>query len=188
MLAYSSVGQVGYIALGVGLASPLGLVGALLHALNHACMKACLFCVQGNLRLRLGHAAIPHLDDGTARAMPWTMAAFTLGALSMIGLPPTAGFFSKWYLAVGTVEAGQWPLLAALLVSTLLNAVYFFRIFEQIYLKPAPAGESGREARGEVPASMLVPTVLFALLLLLLGLGNAVLVTKFLEPVWAGVR
>jgi len=187
MLAYSSVAQVGYIALGIGLGSRYGMIGAVLHILNHACMKACLFLVTGNLRRGVGHSYLPNLDASVRREMPWSMAAFCVAAISMIGLPPTAGFFSKWYLALGTVEAGQWPLLAALLVSTLLNAVYFFRIFEQVYLKPARAGGSGREARGEVPPSMLVPTLVFAALLLILGIGNAYIVTKFLEPVWAGV-
>ena len=187
MLAYSSVAQVGYIALGIGLGSRYGLIGAVLHILNHACMKACLFLVTGNLRRNVGHSYLPNLDASVRREMPWSMAAFCVAAISMIGLPPTAGFFSKWYLALGTVEAGQWPLLAALLVSTLLNGVYFFRIFEQVYLKPAREGASGREARGEAPASMLVPTLVFAALILILGIGNAYIVTTFLEPVWAGV-
>jgi len=187
MLAYSSVAQVGYIALGIGLGSRYGMIGAVLHIVNHACMKACLFLVTGNLRKSIGHSYLPNLDASVRREMPWSMAAFCVAAISMIGLPPTAGFFSKWYLALGTVEAGQWPLLAALLISTLLNAVYFFRIFEQVYLKPARAGASGREATGEAPPSMLVPTLVFAILLLILGIGNAVIVSKVLDPVWAGV-
>ena len=97
-----------------------------------------------------------------------------------------SGFFSKWYLALGTVEQGRWLLLAALLVSTLMNAVYFVRIFEQVYLKPSREGGSGRSAAGEAPASMLVPTVTFAVLLLLLGVGNAVLVAHVIEPMLPG--
>ena len=187
MLAYSSVAQVGYIALGIGLMSNYGLMGAVLHILNHAVMKACLFLVSGNLRRQVGHSYLPNIDSSVRRAMPWSMAAFCVAAISMIGLPPTAGFFSKWYLAVGTVEAGQWPLLAALLVSTLLNAVYFFRIFEQVYLRPAREGASGRAATGEVPPSMLIPTVVFAVLLLLLGIGNALIVSKVIDPMLAGL-
>ena len=187
MLAYSSVAQVGYIALGIGLMSHYGLVGAVLHILNHAIMKACLFLVSGNLRREVGHSYLPNIDSSVRRAMPWSMAAFCVAAISMIGLPPTAGFFSKWYLAVGTVEAGQWPLLMALLVSTLLNAVYFFRVFEQVYLKPAREGASGRAAASEVPRSMLVPTVTFAVLLLILGLGNALIVSKVIDPMLAGI-
>jgi multicomponent Na+:H+ antiporter subunit D len=182
MLAYSSVAQVGYIALGIGLGSRYGMIGAVLHILNHACMKACLFLVSGNLRQVVGHSYIPNIDAAVRKRMPWSMAAFSVAALSMIGLPPTAGFFSKWYLALGTVEAGQWPLLAALLVSTLLNAVYFVRVFEQVYLKPGPEGASGRVAAGEAPPSMLTPTLVFAVLLLVLGVGNAAIVANVLDP------
>jgi multicomponent Na+:H+ antiporter subunit D len=186
MLAYSSVAQVGYIALGIGLMSPYGFIGAVLHILNHACMKACLFLVSGNLRRVVGHSYLPNLDASVRREMPWTMAGFSVAAISMIGLPPTAGFFSKWYLALGTVQQGKWLLLAALLVSTLMNAVYFVRIFEQVYLKPAREGGSGRSAAGEAPASMLVPTLVFAVLLLVLGIGNAVIVARILEPMLPG--
>ena len=152
MLAYSSVAQVGYIVLGIGLASPYGFIGAVLHIVNHACMKGCLFCVSGNLRRALGHSYLPNLDASVRREMPWSMAAFSIAAVSMIGLPPTAGFFSKWYLALGSVEQGRWFMLAALLVSTLMNAVYFVRIFEQVYLRPGREGEAGRPAAGEAPS------------------------------------
>ncbi len=187
MLAYSSVAQVGYIAMGIGLASPLGYLGAVLHILNHACMKGCLFCVSGNLRYTIGHSYLPKIDASVRRRMPWSMAAFSIAAVSMIGLPPTAGFFSKWYLAKGALEQGRWILLSTLLLSTLMNAVYFVRMFEQIYLRPTPEGESGRAATGEAPRSMLVPTLVFAALLLILGLANAVIVAKVLEPMLGGL-
>ena len=148
MLAYSSVAQVGYIAVGIGLASPYGFIGAVLHALNHACMKACLFFISGSFRLKLGHSTIPLMDHSLRKAMPWTSAAFVLAAISMIGLPPMAGFFGKWYLALGAIEQSNWILLAALLVSTLLNAVYFFTVIEKMYLKPqtAVAGAQAQSA------------------------------------------
>jgi multicomponent Na+:H+ antiporter subunit D len=100
MLAYSSVAQIGYIGLGIGLANPFGFIGAVLHLLNHAFMKACLFLVAGNLRAKTGHSDISLMDDSFRKKYPWTMAAFTVAALSMVGLPPLAGFFSKWYLAL----------------------------------------------------------------------------------------
>ncbi len=185
MLAYSSVSQVGYIAAGIGLASPLGFIGAVLHILNHAFMKACLFLVAGNLRAQRGHSDIPWFDRSLRRAMPWSMAAFALAALSMIGIPPFAGFFSKWYLALGALEQANWLLLAALVASSLLNAVYFFRVLERMYLVPASEGAAAAPApieEGEVPVSMLVPTVALAGGLLVLGLGNAWLVTHLIRP------
>jgi multicomponent Na+:H+ antiporter subunit D len=185
MLAFSSVAQVGYIGLGIGLANPLGLVGAVLHVLNHGLMKACLFLVAGNFRLKLGHSRIPRLDAGVRRKMPWTSAAFALAALSMIGLPPTVGFFSKWYLALGTIAKGNWIFLAVILSSSLLNAVYFFRVIEKLYLKPAAEGdESGAAAKGgsraEAAPSMLLPVLVLAASLVVVGLLNAVIVKGLL--------
>lgn len=186
MLAYSSVAQVGYIALGIGLASPLGFIGAILHILNHACMKACLFFVSGSLRLRQGHSMIPQMTNSLRKSMPWTSAAFTLAAISMIGLPPTAGFFSKWYLALGSIQQSNWIFLGVLLVSSLLNVVYFFRVLERMYLKPQEVGaidaSTQNIARNEAPASMLIPTVVLAVGLLVLGLANVWIVTNIIEP------
>jgi multicomponent Na+:H+ antiporter subunit D len=190
MLAYSSVAQVGYIALGIGLASSLGFIGAVLHALNHACMKACLFFVSGSMRLRLGHSNIPQMTNALSKSMPWTSAAFALAAISMIGLPPTAGFFSKWYLALGAIEQSHWFFLAVLLVSSLLNVVYFFRVLERIYLKPQEDGGVDADTlhipRNEAPVSMLMPTLILATGLLALGLANAWIVTNVIVPMIPG--
>ncbi len=202
MLAYSTVAQVGYIGLGIGLANPFGLIGAVLHILNHAVMKACLFLVSGNFRLKLGHSNIFKLDNTIRKKMPWTMAAFTIAALSMVGLPPMAGFFSKWYLALGTIEKGNWLFLAAILVSTLLNAVYFFRILEKVYMKPIDSQSSNTHEQGtyhdhsvkeneetvkrdEVSPSMLFPTLTLAAALVVLGILNAIIVDgviKYIIP------
>ncbi|MDY0110089.1 MAG: proton-conducting transporter membrane subunit [Candidatus Krumholzibacteria bacterium] len=186
MLAYSSVAQVGYIALGIGLASPLGFIGAVLHALNHACMKACLFLVTGNFRVRLGHSTLPRLVDDLRRTMPWSAAAFTAAAISMVGLPPLAGFFSKWYLVLGSIQQSNWVFVAVLVASSLLNAVYFFRVLERMYLTPlAPPGDadvSAAAAAREAPASMLAPTLVLAGALLVLGVFNAWIVSTFINP------
>ncbi len=198
MLAYSSVAQVGYIAVGIGLASPLGFIGAILHALNHACMKACLFFVSGSLRFKVGHSSITDMNNSLRKTMPWTSAAFVLAAISMIGLPPTAGFFSKWYLALGAIEQSNWIFLGVLLVSTLLNAAYFFKVIERMYLKPqprvaAPSEEPSEDPvqeltdtthvnRNEAPASILLPTLTLSLSLLVLGLANAWIVTHLILP------
>jgi len=188
MLAFSSVAQLGYIGIGIGLASPLGLIGALLHVLNHACMKALLFLVAGSFRLKLGHSRIDRFNASVRRRMPWTTAAFAAGALSMVGVPPLAGFFSKWYLALGAVQASNWIFLAVILVSSLLNAVYFFRVLERLYMgktggagkQEGPAGEAAEDGPrdGEAAASMLVPVLLLAAALLVIGLLNAVVVKE----------
>ena len=178
MLAYSSVAQVGYIGLGIGLANSLGLIGAVLHVMNHALMKACLFLVSGNFRARLKHSDISRFTDSMRKQMPWTTAAFTVAALSMVGLPPTVGFFSKWYLALGTIKNSNWIFLAVILSSSLLNAVYFFRILEKIYLR-SPNRKNTDEKnikRSDVYPSMLIPTIILAVAILLIGILNAYIV------------
>jgi multicomponent Na+:H+ antiporter subunit D len=192
MLAYSSVAQIGYIALGVGLGTAYGLIGAVLHILNHACMKSCLFLVTCNLERRWRGTQISSIDSGMRRAMPLTAASFTLAALSMIGLPPTAGFFSKWYLLLGCWEEARWGLIAVILASSLLNAVYFFRIIEGMYLgEPSKTktakgaddamGEPGTSTRGST-ALLVAPVVVLAVGLLAFGLTNALIVTHFIRP------
>lgn len=184
MLAYSSVSQIGYIFLGISLANPMGFVGAVLHVLNHAVMKACLFLVSGNLRYAEGHSDMSRFTREFHTKYRWTMASFTIAAISMIGLPPLAGFFSKWYLALGTVQNGDWMFLAVILVSSLLNAVYFFRILERTYMKDphqsgTPKDDTAAVVR-DVPASMLVPAVVMAVALILIGLANVVIVDQIL--------
>lgn len=181
MLAYSSVSQIGYIIMGLSLANPFGFIGAILHVLNHALMKALLFLVSGSMRLKEGHSLITKFDDSYRKKYPWTMAAFTTAAISMVGLPPLAGFFSKWYLALGTIENSSWILLAVILISSLLNAVYFFRILEKVYLRN-PEAEQASEPdtqvtqKNEVGFSMMMPMGVMALGLLIVGIFNAYIV------------
>jgi multicomponent Na+:H+ antiporter subunit D len=179
MLAYSSISQIGYVAIGIGLANSLGLIGALLHILNHAFMKACLFLVAGSIRFRTGQCEVARFA-GLGSKMPWTMAAFTVAALSMIGIPPTAGFFSKWYLLLAGIEAGNWTFVTVILLSTLLTAVYFFRVLEQAYIEHR-GEESVRNSICDPPASMLIPTVVLGAGALVLGLLNNLVVTRILE-------
>lgn len=181
MLAYSSVAQVGYIGLGIGLANPVALIGAVLHVVNHAVMKGALFLVAGIMRARLGHSDIGRIDAAVTRKLPWTMAAFTVAALSMIGIPPTAGFFSKWYLTSGAVDRGLWIMVVVIMVSSLLNAVYFFRVLERGYLRHDDDESLDAVVRDEAPPAMLAPTIVLAVGILALGVFNAVLVNGVLD-------
>ncbi len=183
MLAYSTVAQVAYIGLGIGLANPLGLIGALLHILNHAFMKSCLFLVAGGIRHQTGLHTIPQFA-GLGRKMPLMMGAFTVAALSMVGIPPTAGFFSKWYLLLGSIEANNWAFVAVILASSLLTAVYFFRMIEKLFTTPPDADPVVEQAR-EPSARILTPIITLAAGIIVLGLINALIVSYVLQPVVA---
>ena len=165
MLAYSSVGQIGYMVLGVGLANPLALTGSLIHILNHALMKGTLFMAAGAVFYMTGAENISDLR-GMGRKMPFTMAAFTIGSLSMIGFPLTVGFVSKWYLAMGAIKSGMWWLVPVILLSSLLTAVYLLRVIETIYFS-----ETGKETTPEdAPAGMVIPILILASLCLVFGI------------------
>lgn len=187
MLAYSSVAQMGYILLGLSLANDMGLYGALLHILNHAVMKGCLFMIAGGVRWQTGIRDIPGLV-GLSRRMPFTTAALVVAALSMIGLPPTAGFFSKWYLVRGSIEAGAWPFVLVIALSSLLTAVYFFRVIEESYLRrraPRPAGPEAAPVPApelrELPAAMLVPVLLLGAGILGIGVWSEQIVSRVIR-------
>jgi multicomponent Na+:H+ antiporter subunit D len=185
MLAYSSVAQICYVALGIGLANPLGLIGAMLHIMNHAFMKGCLFQVSGGIRYRTGMIQIPRFA-GLGRHMPWTMGAFTVAAISMVGIPPAAGFFSKWYLVLGSVAADNWVFVVVILLSSLLNAVYFFRVLEKVYATP-PGDDEAVNKAVDPPKGMVVPMVVMAVGIIVLGIINVVVVTNVLQPVVSSI-
>ena len=175
-LAYSTVSQVSYIALGAALFGPLASVGGIVHLVHQGLMKITLFFCAGNLAEGLGIHRIREMN-GVGRRMPLTMAAFTIGALGMIGLPPLAGFFSKWYLAVGGVAAGEGWAVWVLLGSTLLNAGYFLPILYRAWLL-APDGPWPRDERRategqwrlEIHWMLLLPPLVTALLVVVVGL------------------
>ncbi len=155
MLAYSSVAQIGYMVLGISFASVNGLTGGIVHLFNHGLMKCALFLAMGCIVLRCGSA---HIDEmrGLGRRMPWTMAAFVAGGLSLIGVPLTVGFISKWYLVLAALEQGLWPVAAVVLFSSLLAAVYVWRVVEVAYFHEPPAVE-GEGSITEAPLSLLLP-------------------------------
>jgi len=141
MLAYSSVAQIGYIALAVGFVSIDGLTAGLVHLFNHALMKGALFMAVGAVVYRLGSNRIEDFA-GLGREMPWTMLGFTLATLSMIGVPLTAGFISKWVLLQAAIADGHWIVVGVVAVGSMLAVVYLGRIIEAAYLRPAPEGRA----------------------------------------------
>jgi multicomponent Na+:H+ antiporter subunit D len=154
LLAYSSVAQVGYMVLGLSLASVDGLTGGLVHLFNHALMKSGLFLVMACVFVRVGSTRLEAMR-GLGRRMPLTMAAFTVAGLSLVGVPLTVGFVSKWYLVVGALESGKWLVAVLILLSSLLALVYVWRVVEVAYFEEAPADAPKIT---EAPARLLVPT------------------------------
>jgi len=182
MLVYSSVGQMGYIVLGLSIGNTAALTGALLHVVGHAAAKGCLFGAIGSLPRQTVQAEIGGLA-GAARRAPLAMAAFTIAALSLVGLPPTAGFFSKWYLLRGALDADAWLFAVVLLVSSLLGAVYFFRVLEQVYFVQDPSAPNTDVPSPASPPSwrMVVPVLTLGAAVLLIGLFNGVLVSSVIQ-------
>jgi multicomponent Na+:H+ antiporter subunit D len=152
MLAYSSVAQIGYMLLGIGLASTTGVTGAILHLFNHALMKGALFLALAAVAYRLGSTALQDLA-GLGRRMPWTMFAIVIGGLSLIGVPATVGFISKWYLVLAALEQGLWPVALLILLGSLLAVVYVWKLVETAYLTEPRDDVAVQEA----PLSMLLP-------------------------------
>lgn len=164
-LAYSTVGHLSYIVLGAALLSPTGMAGGLLHIATHATMKITLFFCAGAIYVNVHKENISELD-GIGKAMPFTMGAFTIGALGLTGIPPINGFVSKWYLGLGAMESGSLVALAVLLVSGLLNAAYFFPIIHRAFLRPSTQFDN----HGEASPLMVVPIVMTGALSILFGL------------------
>ncbi|MEJ2602988.1 MAG: proton-conducting transporter membrane subunit [Gammaproteobacteria bacterium] len=170
-LAFSTVSQVSYITLGVAIAGPIATIGGLVHLVHQGFMKITLFFCAGNYAEAAGVHKVSELA-GIGRRMPWTTAAFTLAAVGMIGLPPMAGFVSKWFLALGGLEVHQnWvPLL--LLGSSVLNAAYFLPIIRTAWFDPPPDHwpVEARPGRLEAPLALLAPPLATAAAALLWGL------------------
>lgn len=175
-LAFSTIGQLSYIILGVSLLSEHAVAGSMMHIAMHAFGKITLFFCAGAIFVACGKKYISQLD-GLGRRMPVTFAAFAIGAISVTGLPPTGGFLSKFYLVWGAAEADQIALLCVFLVSTILNGAYFFPIIYRAFFKPLPEGAtpegalpegSPQNGIAEAPLACVVPLSLTALGSLLL--------------------
>lgn len=169
MFAYSSIAQVGYMTLGISLLSPGGLTGGIVHLFNHALAKCALFMLLGCVALRVGQPTIERLA-GLGRRMPLTAAGLVIGGLSLVGVPGTVGFVSKWYLVLGALERGWWWLALLVLLSSLLALGYVWRVVEACYFREPAAGIA------EAPASMLIPAWLLVGACVYFGLDTSVTV------------
>jgi multicomponent Na+:H+ antiporter subunit D len=166
-LAYSTVSQLSYVVLAAAILTPISVVGAALHIAAHAFGKITLFFAAGSIYTAAHLTEVSQLN-GIGRRMPWTMAAFAVGALTMIGVPPTAGFLGKWYMLAGAMSDGQWLAVTVIVVSTLLNAAYFVPIVYAAFLKPPPSSahrrlQDGVTAHGEAPLPIVIALVATAI-------------------------
>jgi len=173
ILAYSSVAQIGYMVLGVSFVTATGLTAGILHLFNHALMKGALFLVMGAVAYRIGSSNIDRMA-GLARTMPWTMAAFVGGGLSLIGIPMTAGFISKWYLIQATIEKGWWYIALLIVASSLIAVIYIWRVIESAYFRDPP--EDLLDVK-EAPLSLLIPTWILVLANVYFGLETSLSVS-----------
>ena len=170
-LAFSTVSQVSYVALGIAIAGPVATIGGIVHLVHQGLMKITLFFCAGNLAETLGIHKVTEMR-GVGRRMPWTMAAFTLGAFGMIGVPPMAGFFSKWFLGSGGLDMGQPWVVAVLIVSSLLNAAYFLPVLRAVWFEDPPEAWPAERSfgRSETSLMLLLPTLSTAFSALAVGL------------------
>jgi multicomponent Na+:H+ antiporter subunit D len=169
LLAYSSVAQIGYMVLGIGLANTTGITGAILHLFNHALMKGALFLALAAVAYRLGSTALHDLA-GLGRRMPWTMFAIVVGGLSLIGVPATVGFVSKWYLVLAALEQGLWPVALLILLGSLMAVVYVWKLVEAAYFTKPQSDVAVQEA----PLSLLAPLWLLVIANIYFGVNTEV--------------
>lgn len=182
MLCFILVAEVGYMLGGAFLGNDTAMTGTILHILADAAMTLTLFMAVGIIVARTGSSRIRDMD-GMFTIMPVTMLAFTAGALSMIGVPPFCGFFSKWYLISGALEAGHWVFAGSLILSSLVNVLLFFRVFERAFFRqPSTAA-----VQGTGNWQQLAPLCFIALLLPAIGLATGGIVQQIIQPALQGV-
>lgn len=184
LFAYSSVGQIGYITLGLSFDSVHGLTASIVHLFNHGIAKGAIFLLIGGLVIGIARpGAVPPAPTfdrlaGLAKRMPLTSFGIVIGGLSLIGVPGTAGFVSKWYLIVAAMEKGQFWLIGAILLSSLLAVAYVWRFVEVAYFRAPPAGQ---EARCEAPLALLLPAWLLVIATIWFGLDTSLTIGSALD-------
>jgi multicomponent Na+:H+ antiporter subunit D len=194
MITYIIVCEIGYMVGGAWLGNELGMTGAILHIVNDALMTFALFLAVGNIVYKIKDVDYSNLS-GLFSKMPWTMAGFVLAAFSIIGVPPTCGFFSKWYLILGAFEAGAYHFVTALLVSSLICAVLFFRVFEICFFESTQEGHGNGHEKGdgidsgnhgtaiqEAPLSSLITLGITSLALIVVGVYSSTIVNTIILP------
>ena len=159
-LAYSTVSQLSYVVLAAAILTPISVVGAAMHIAAHAVSKITLFFAAGSIYTAAHFTEVSQLK-GIGRRMPWTMTAFAIGALSMIGVPPTAGFLGKWFMLSGAMETGKWVAVGVIFVSTLLNAAYFLPIIYSAFFSKPDEGDAAHD-HGEAPLPIVIALMLTA--------------------------
>ena len=168
VLAYSSIAQIGYMLMGISLLTAAGITAGYIHLINHAIIKGGLFLAVGAMWYRFG---ITRVDDirGLAKTMPWTMGAFTLSGLSLIGVPFTAGFVSKLQLATAAWEKGYGWAVGVIVVSSILALIYIGRILRIAYFEPVPEINGEAVVKNEAPMMMLIPMWILTLASIFIG-------------------
>jgi multicomponent Na+:H+ antiporter subunit D len=185
LLAFSSVAQIGYMVLGISFGSVLGVTAGILHLFNHALMKGALFMAMGCIMYRIGSVRIEKMT-GLGKTMPWTMAAFVLAGLSLIGVPLTVGFVSKWYLVQAALERDQWAVAGVVMVGSLMALVYIWKVVEVAYFGEPDPDHEIREA----PLGLLVPTWVLVVASFWFGIdarGTAAVATAAAESLLRGL-
>lgn len=161
-LAFSTVSQLSYVVLATAILTPISVIGAALHIAVHAVSKITLFFAAGSIYTAAHKTEVSQLD-GIGRLMPWTMGAFAIGALSMIGIPPTAGFVSKWFMLSGGMAAENWVAVGVIFLSTVLNASYFLPVIYRAFWRAPPQPQSDHDEHGEGPVPVVLALTITAL-------------------------
>jgi multicomponent Na+:H+ antiporter subunit D len=169
MIAYSTIAHVGCILIGFGLTDVKAFTGSMYHIMDHSLAKACFFLCAGSIIYQSGYRMIEDLK-GASRQMPLTCAAFAIASLSMVGIPPTAGFISKWYLVWGSLNAGDVFFGVVILLGSVMTAVYCFRVVYYMFFLPTSRG-TWQEVSGEAPVSMVCTSWILAAATLVLGIS-----------------